>query len=222
MTEFLQNIFATIFGDNVVLATILIAMVPIIELRGAIPFAVNANLWNNALNDWPAFGWSLLGSCLVVPILALIFTPVIKWLKSTKIFSRLALSIENRVKNKAASIESHGIENEKFTKSYWKKMLAIFTFVAIPLPLTGVWTGTCIAVFVGLDFISTCISVTAGNVVAGLLIVTLLKIFPGLDSILIYIFLALVLLFIIYEIVAHFIKKKKSQTAGTNENKEEK
>ena len=47
MTEIINNIFSTIFGDNVILATILIAMVPIVELRGAIPFATNSGFWGS-------------------------------------------------------------------------------------------------------------------------------------------------------------------------------
>ena len=69
MTEFIENIFSTIFGNNVILATILIALVPIIELKGAIPFSMSAEIWgNSALSLWPAFFCGLLGSCLVVPL----------------------------------------------------------------------------------------------------------------------------------------------------------
>ena len=90
MTEFLHNIFATVFNDNIILATILISMVPVIELRGAIPFATNSGFWGNlALNQWEAFGWSFLGSSVVVPILALIFLPIINWLKKTKTFNKI-------------------------------------------------------------------------------------------------------------------------------------
>ena len=45
MSEFVQEIVLKIFGDNVVLATIFIAMIPIIELRGAIPFGSSKAIW---------------------------------------------------------------------------------------------------------------------------------------------------------------------------------
>ena len=78
MTAFLHNMFASIFNDNVVLATIIIATLPVIELRGAIPFATNTGFWDiNALSNWAAYGWSLLGSSVIVPIIALIFLPLI-------------------------------------------------------------------------------------------------------------------------------------------------
>ncbi|MBQ8615246.1 MAG: small multi-drug export protein [Clostridia bacterium] len=212
MTAFLNNLFATVFNDNVILATILIATLPVIELRGAIPFATNPGFWGSfALNNWSAFGWSLLGSSAIVPIIALIFLPLINWLKKTKLFSKLALAIENRVKSKTSNIENAEEKSVRFSKAYWKKMLAVFIFVAVPLPFTGVWTGTCVAVFVGLDYLSTCTSVIAGNIVAGLLVTLILEFFPWLNGWLFYIFLILIAVIIIYELIRYFIKKRKAQ-----------
>lgn len=210
MTEFIHNIFANIFNDNVALATTIIAILPIIELRGAIPFATNPGFWGtNALNNWAAFGWSLLGSSLVVPIIAAIFLPLINWLKKTKAFKKIALAIESRVKDKTKTIAGAEEKSNKFSKSYWKKMLAIFVFVAIPLPLTGVWTGTCIAVFIGLDYLSSCASVIAGNVFAGIIITLILEFFPWLNGWLFYIFLMIVAIVLIYELIKYLIKKHK-------------
>ena len=212
MAEFLHNLFATLFNDNVILATILISMIPIIEIRGAIPFATNTGFWQSlALNQWQAYGWGLLGSSFVVPIIALIFLPLINWLKKTKLFKKLAISIENRVKSKTEGIENAEEKSGRFSKSYWKKILAVFIFVAVPLPLTGVWTGTCIAVFIGLDYISTCLTVISGNIVAGLLVTLILEFFPWLNDWLFYIFLILIVVVIIFEVVKHFIIKHKAQ-----------
>jgi len=216
MVEAIGRFFSMVFGDNIVLATIIIAMVPIIELRGAIPFATNSALWGSlAISNWQAFGWSLLGSSLVVPILALIFIPIINWLKKTKLFGKLACAIENRIKDKACNIEGADEKSKRFSKTYWKKILAVFVFVAVPLPLTGVWTGTCVAVFLGLDYLSTCITVITGNLIAGFLIALILQFFPWLNNWLLWIFLAIVLVIVIVEIIRHFLKKRK-----VNENKE--
>jgi len=213
MTEFLNNLFATIFNDNIILATILIAMLPVIELRGAIPFATNTGFWGSlAMNQWESFGWSLFGSSLVVPVIALIFLPIIKWLKKTKLFNKLATSIENNIKNKSSGIEKSDEKSKIFSKAYWKKLLAIFTFVAIPLPFTGVWTGTCIAVFVGLDYVSTCVTVIAGNIVAGLLITLILQFFPWLNDWLFYIFMVLIVLILIYGFIKYLLKKRKTNS----------
>ena len=218
MTEFLNNLFATIFNDNIILATMLIAMLPVIELRGAIPFATNPGFWGDlAMNQWTAFGWSLLGSSTIVPIIALIFLPIINWLKKTKLFSKMALAIENRVKSKTANIENAEEKSKRFSKSYWKKMLAVFIFVAVPLPLTGVWTGTCIAVFIGLDYLSSCISVIGGNIVAGLLITLILEFFPWLNNWLFYIFLIIIAVVILYELVKFLVNRKNEAHRKENE-----
>ena len=212
MTEIITRIFSTIFGDNVELATIFIAMIPIIELRGAIPFATNSNFWGvNTLNQWRALGWSLLGSCTVVFLLAALFLPIINWLKKTKLFGKIALAIENRIKSKSESIEGASEKSKRFSPTYWKKVLATFIFVAIPLPLTGVWTGTCLAVFIGLDYWSTCITVITGNIIAGVLIALILEFFPWLNNYLFYIFMGIIFLVIAYEIIAHQIKKHKAK-----------
>ncbi len=229
MTEFLSNIFVSVFGDNVVLATILIAMVPIIELRGAIPFATNTGFWGaNALSNWVAMGWSLLGSSLIVPIIAIVFVPVMNWLKKTKLFGKLALAIENRIKSKSEKIEGSEEKSKRFSKPWWKKVFAVFLFVAVPLPLTGVWTGTLVAVFIGLDYLTTCITVITGNVIAALLISLILQFFPALNDWLFYIFIVIVLLVVLYELIRFFISKKKKankseevSTEKTEEQKEE-
>lgn len=218
MTEFINELFANIFGNNIILATILIAMIPIIELRGAIPFATNPGFWNEVtMTNWQAFGWSLLGSCLVVPILAAIFLPLIKWLKATKLFKKMAESIENRVKSKAGNLSGAEQSSRKFSSAYWKKMLGVFIFVAIPLPLTGVWTGTCVAMFIGLDYISACISTICGNIVAGLIITLMLQFFPWLNEWLFYIFLIIVAVVLLYELIMFVIRKQKVKKSNNEE-----
>lgn len=232
MTEAIRNIFSNIFGDNVILATILIAILPIIELRGAIPFGMSVEFWGaNALNNIAAFLYSFLGSSLVVPVLALIFIPFINWLKRTKWFSGIATKIENRIKSKTDKItkdvENKSVEHtelveskdNKKTKSknkkIWLKAIGLFAFVAIPLPLTGVWTGTCIGVMLGFNFWQTCGIVIAGNLCAGLIITFVCSIFPNFTNIILYVFLGLVVVFAIYGLIKGLISKN-------NKNKEKK
>ena len=202
MIAFLENLFSSIFGDNVALATILIAIVPIIELKGAIPFGMSNAIWKGAeLSKWGAFGCGVLGSSLVVPLLALIYIPLIKWLKNTKLFRKLAEKIENRVNAKKQSVE-----NKNSKKSLFFKILSVFIFVAIPLPLTGVWTGTCLAVALGLGFVTTTITVILGNICAGLIITLLSSIISPI--IFLYVFLSLIALSILYLIIKSIINKK--------------
>lgn len=218
MIEAIHEVFKSIFGNNVELATILISMIPIIELRGGIPFGMDKSLWKDvALSSWESFGFSYLGSCLVVPILALLFLPIINWLKKTKLFKNIATSIENRIKEKSDKINANAnkgdeqkeIKNKKFNKSYFVKLFGVFIFVAIPLPLTGVWTGTAIAVLLNFNFLETCITVILGNFVAGIIMMTICSIFPNFTNIILIVFLSLALIFIIYAIIKNKLNKNK-------------
>jgi len=65
MSEFVQEIVISIFGDNPILATIFIAMIPIVELRGAIPFGSSKEIWGDgALSIFEASVYSLIGSLI--------------------------------------------------------------------------------------------------------------------------------------------------------------
>lgn len=236
MTEAIQEIFKNIFGSNVVLATILIAMLPIIELRGAIPFGMSKDIWGKlALSSWESFGWSLLGSCLIVPILALLLKPILKWLKGTKIFRKVAIWFENLIASKSVSINKKlSVEQNKnnevvkldenddkdkltnnadlqkqnrYNKQFFIKFFGVMMFVAIPLPLTGVWTGTAIAVMLNMEFGWACLSVIAGNIIAGLIMMTLCVIFPNFTLYILLIFIALTIIFLLYKLIKNKIKK---------------
>lgn len=262
MTEFISEVFSTIFGDNVILATILIAIVPIIEIKGAIPFAMSPAFWGElALSAQQALLFSLIGSCLIVPILALIYLPIINALKRTKLFKSIALKIEEKVnKNKnrielraekttqkdsrnsalqedttgtdnIGEIDNKNIDNSnltisqdninktseeretktKFDKIFFIKLISVFLFVSVPLPLTGVWTGTCVAVMLGLGFGWTCLSVISGNIVAGLLVMLVSSI-PGFDSsYIVYAVIVFILVMVLIWVIKSLVKKKKTK-----------
>ena len=221
MTETIREIFSTIFGDNVILATILIAMLPVIELRGAIPFAMSADFWGvNALGNLTSFLWSFVGSSLVVPIIALGFIPFINWLKKTKLFSKLAVKIEGRVRGKSDKINDDAEnksqqhienvkDNSKEVKKKWLKAFGLFAFVAVPLPLTGVWTGTCIGVMLGFNFWQTCAIVIVGNLMAGIIVTFVCSIFPSFTTIILYVFVGCIVLFLLYGFVKNMINKNQ-------------
>lgn len=213
MTEFLQNLFANLFQDNVILATILISMIPIIELRGGIPFGMANHIWgNNALSYIESLLYSFIGSSSIVLLLALIIKPLIDWLKRTKLFKKLAVWFENKILGKTQKIQQTSDEQPTTHKSKWKKVLGVFLFVAIPLPLTGVWTGTCIAVFLGLSYLETCGTVILGNLCAGVITMLVSLLFKDNTIYVFYIFLAIALILLVAGIITSIIKnKKKSQ-----------
>ncbi len=208
MTEAISNFFVSIFGDNVVLATILISLVPMIELKGAIPFAMSKGFWaENALGSWQAYGYAFLGSILIVPILALVFEPIYNYLKTKKFFQKVVDFFVGDIKKRSEKVDEQN-ESKTKNKRFWLKILTIVLFVAFPVPLTGVWTGTCFAVLLGLNFWWTCASVIFGNAICGAIVTFLCTAFPNATNILLYIFIAIVVVALMIKVILHFIKKK--------------
>jgi len=221
MTEFLQNLFSTLFENNVILATIFISMLPIIELRGGIPFGMATHIWGeHALNYLQSFLFAFLGSSAIVLLLALIIKPLIIWLKKTKLFKKLANWFETKISKKANKITEDQVTNTKTKKSKWKKLLGVFVFVAIPLPLTGVWTGTCIAIFLGLSYFETISSVILGNLCAGIIMTVISLIFKNNTIYVFYIFLAIAIVLLVIGLIKNLITKRKSKKLDNTTNNE--
>lgn len=130
-TVFAVN-WTTWFTDiNRYLATFIIAMIPIAELRGAIPYA-----WHRDIPWWQAYLVSVAGNITPVFFILWLLEPVSKWLmENSKIFNKFFNWLFNRTRRKL----------EKKYTIYAELALAIF--VAIPLPVTGAWTGS-VAAFV--------------------------------------------------------------------------
>lgn len=108
--------------------TFLISMVPVIELRGAIPVAVG-----HGLNYWVALAVAIIGNLLPVPFIILfirkIFELMRKWMPW---LDGLVTKLENRAKKKSSALQK---------SAFW----GLFILVAIPLPGTGAWTGALVA-----------------------------------------------------------------------------
>lgn len=223
MTEWLKALFVSIFGANSELATFFISMIPIVELRGAIPFGTATALWGeNALSLPMSLLFSILGSSLVCVILTFLFMPIFKWLSKTKIFNKLAQFIENKLSKHSKELDEKTQKEQNEKRILRIKLIFIFIFVAIPLPLTGVWTGTCLALFIGLNRRQIMATVIGGNVVAGLLMTLVTLVFNDNTLVVLYAFLILTAAFILFEVVKMLInraksKKKQSQTETAKE-----
>lgn len=137
------------------LIVFLISMVPLIELRGAIPFAVGFDL-----PTVPSFVICVIGNMLPVPIIFLFARKVLIWGKDKKFIGRFfTFCLEKGEKggNKLKAKAGVGI------------YLALLLFVGIPLPGTGAWTGTLAASFLDLDWKKSVIAVMLGVMLAGVI-----------------------------------------------------
>lgn len=142
-----------------ILVVLLISMVPLIELRGAIPVAVGMDL---GLPEWLVLLVAIIGNVVPVPIIYLFARKVLEWgskckWKTFKKFCVFCLKKGEKAGDKLLSKVRGGV--------YW----ALFLFVAVPIPGTGAWTGTLAASILKLDFKKTMIAIIAGVITAGLI-----------------------------------------------------
>ena len=144
-----------------ILIVLLISMVPLIELRGAIPVAVGMDL---GLPEWLVLVIAIIGNIIPVPIIYFFARKVLEW-GSNKCKWKPFKKFCNFCLKKG---EKGGQKLLKRTGKYGA-YVALFLFVAIPIPGTGAWTGTLAASILNLDFKKTMIAVVAGVLVAGLI-----------------------------------------------------
>ena len=209
MVEFISNLI----GDAKI-ATVIMSFVPLIELKGGIIFARGAGL-----DFFGSFGLSYLGSTLAFIPVFFLLVPILNLLKKIGWFSAFADKVENYFKDKAAvALEKATKNGTKARSETFYKMLGTFIFVAIPLPMTGVWTGTAVAVFLGLKFKDAVLPVVVGNFIAGAIISVLAEIILALSgnlAVLDYVLYGLFALAIIMLIIVIVkISRKKKSTAA--------
>lgn len=210
MIENIQNTVTSMFNNNPLLATFIIALLPIFELRGAIPFGMSTQVWGaQALSGVQAFLISFLATSLIIPLVALVFIPILKALKKTKTFKNLSEKIFNHFNKKANNVNKNG------DKSNWLKMLGVFAFVAIPLPLTGVYTGTVIAVLIGLNFYETLFACVTGNLIAGIIITLLSTVLKEYSIYLLFAFVAILVLTIMFSLIKKIVLKLRTKRKET-------
>ncbi len=210
MTEFIYNLI----GNNV-LATIIMSIFPLIELKGGIVFARLAGL-----DFFMSLFLAYVGSTLVFLPIFFLLKPVLNLMKKIKWFNKFALKVESYFTDKANGTLTDANKNQKAKRSQtFYKQLGVFIFVAIPLPMTGVWTGTAIAVFLNLKFKEVVLPVILGNLVAGLIISLLAQVCITLWNItvldyILYGLFALAIIFLIVLIVK--VTTKKTHTNGVD------
>lgn len=152
MTDFIVE---AITGADVgkYFATFIISMIPVIELRGAIPIGVGLGL-----SHAEAMGISIIGNMLPVPFIILFIRPIFRWMtrKSGKL-ARLAEKLEAKAEG-------------KWDKIHRYQFFALTIFVAIPLPGTGAWSGALIAAVMNMRLRNALPSILLGVLIAGILV----------------------------------------------------
>jgi len=134
----------------------LTAMVPVAELRGSIPVAIDVfgMPWHSAL------GISVAGNLLPVPFILLFLEYVQRVLRPVRLFDRFFTWLFAHTRRRTRIIEKY-------------EFLGLLLFVAIPLPFTGAWTGSVAAFLLGMRFWPAFLSILGGVVIAGVIVTML-------------------------------------------------
>jgi uncharacterized membrane protein len=143
-------------GINKELTVLIIAALPIFELRGAIPVAIN-------IFHFPwyyALAIAIIGNMLPIPFILLFLDFFVKILKRIKVMQRFFEWLFERTKRQGGLIQKY-------------ESIGLAIFVGIPLPLTGAWTGALAATLFGLSFWRSLLAILAGVIIAGAIVTAL-------------------------------------------------
>lgn len=133
----------------------LISMVPLIELRGAVPFAIASGL-----PVLPSYIVAIIGNMIPVPFIFFFARKVLEWGKDKPVIGKFfTFCLEKGHKGGEKLKEKAG------KGLYW----ALFLFVGIPLPGTGAWTGTLAASILDMDFKKSVRAIVLGVILAGII-----------------------------------------------------
>ena len=149
---FLIDVLGAHFG------VMICAMIPIIELRGAIPLGMGLELqW------WQSYLYAVIGNMIPVPFILLFITKVIALMTRSRVkfFNKIGTWLTNKAEKNREKIEKY---------SFW----GVCLFVAVPLPVTGAWTGSLVAATIGMKWWKALLSCFLGVLIAGV-IVTLIS-----------------------------------------------
>ena len=138
----------------------LISMVPLIELRGAIPYAVGVNNLGGNMNMVVVYILAIIGNMLPVPFIYLFTRKILEWGKDKKFIGKFFTFCLEKGEKGGKKLQA---------KAGRGLFVARMLFVGIPLPGTGAWTGTLAASMLDMDFKKSVIAVMLGVIIAGVI-----------------------------------------------------
>lgn len=139
----------------------LIAMVPLIELRGAIPVAYGINAANPDFNLLWSYVIIAIGNMLPVPFIYFFARKVLDWGKDKKVIGKFCTWCLEKGEKGGQKLQA---------KAGRGLYVALLLFVGISLPGTGAWTGTLAASFLDMDFKKSVLAVVGGVILASIIV----------------------------------------------------
>ena len=153
ITDFIVKTFGQATDIVKYVITLVISILPVVELRGAIPVGMLAF-------KLPWYGClivSVIGNMLPVPLILLFVKKLIEWMKNSKRLNKAGLWLESKAEKNTPKIQKY-------------EFFGLMLFVAIPLPMTGAWTGALVAALTGMKFKNAILSILGGVIIAGIIV----------------------------------------------------
>lgn len=208
MTETIITFFRELTGNDY-LTLFIISIIPIIELRGAIIFMSGMDV-----NMVAGMFCCVAGSSLMVVPLILVIRPLIRKMKKSKTFGKLGKALENNLNERAPELDKDGKGKKKLSMDA-KKFWGVLVFVAVPLPMTGSWTGSAIASILDFKLWKAALSVFIGNIIAAGILTLIVALVPeGYTDFVLYGFIILAVALFITFYLTSFAKKEKKLAEG--------
>ena len=150
-----------------------ISMLPIVELRGAIPYGVAIGV-----PLYITYIVAVIGNMLPVPFLIKKKKKILDWMSTSEFISKFVIKFKLKNKLVKLSLQDFCLKiikkaDNKAAKIGKYELLGVFLFVAIPIPGTGAWTGSLIAATLRLRLIPSVIAITLGVLSSGVIMMTI-------------------------------------------------
>ena len=131
-----------------------LSMVPVVELRGAIPLGIAMKL-----NPIYIYMVCVIGSSIISVPVVLMFRQVIDYLRHRKYFNKVIRWIDKKIEGRAKKLKAASI-------------IGLIVFVGVPLPTTGSWSGSALASIFKMRVVESLLGIFIGNAIAGAVMLT--------------------------------------------------
>jgi len=176
-----------------------LSFVPMIELKGAIPIAMSHIWQESALSPWLACLVCSIGGVLSCFFIAFIFIFLKKRLLKIRFFRKVFTKLDDFL------LKCISQESPLSTK---KKMMIVFEFCALPLPLTGVWASGALCAVLNLSYLKSVWILILANLFSALFVVIICFLFSDFVDLIVCVMLIIFILQLVYKVISLCLQKK--------------
>jgi len=146
-----------------ILKVFFLSMIPLSEQRATIPLGIIVY----QLNPWLVAIVALIGSFVPAPFIYFFVKRILEWMRKIKWLDWFTNFVDKKIQKGSEKLEKY-------------KEVGLITFVGVPLPTTGLWTGTAVAAFLGLNFKKSMFCAFVGGIISAILLVIISMAAPAI------------------------------------------